>query len=196
MADAAIERCPEDGGLRLARAIAADQLASTRTTLLPGARQAPRPPIDEVLARYADAFAFPAVADEARVRAAWAAYRSQDLDQAHDLLMAVPDAPADPVVNYFSHFVRAEVLRRRGDRQGALAEYSAALAVVPAAQSPRVALMTLLTQLGRRSEAEPLAEAIETAPASSFDPWWLYWAGDYRTFGARLSELRGLAEKP
>ena len=196
MADAAIERCPDDGGLRLARAIATDQLASTRTTPLPGERQAPRPPIDEVLARYADAFAFPAVADEARVRAAWAAYRNQNLDTAHELLAQVGPAPADSVVNYFSHFVRAEVLRRRGDRDGAVAEYSAALRVVPLAQAPRVALMTLLTQLGRRSEAEQLADAIETAPATSFDPWWLYWAGDYRTFGARLSELRALAERP
>jgi tetratricopeptide (TPR) repeat protein len=196
MADAAIDRCPDDGGLRLARAIATDQQSSTRTTSLPGERQAPRATIDDVLARYADAFAFPAVADEARVRAAWAAYRHQNLDKAAELLAGVGSAPSDPVVNYLSHFVRGQVLRRQGNRDRAVAEYNAALAVVPAAQAPRVALMTLLTQLGRRAEAERLADAIETAPGNSFDPWWLYWLGDYRTFGARLSELRTLAEMP
>lgn len=195
MADAAIGRCPEDGGLRLARAIATDQRESTRTLLFAGERPTPRPSLEDVLERYAEAAAFPAVADEARVRAAWAAYRHQQLDAAMDLVSGVSAAPADPVVNYFSHFVRAQVVRRLGDNERAAVEYQAAIDVRPA-QGPRVALMTLLTQLGRRAEAERLAEAVATAPADSVDPWWVYWLGDYRSFGARLAELRALAEQP
>jgi hypothetical protein len=70
--------------------------------------------------------------------------------------------------------------------------YRAALAIVPSAQSPHVAMMALefkrdARQPGRQIGADVLRRP---NPDATVDPWWTYAHGDYRFFAARLKELR------
>jgi hypothetical protein len=89
--------------------------------------------------------------------------------------------------------IRGQLLRASGRNDAAAAAFREALAVVPGAQSSRVALMTLLLHQGKRDEAAALAEAVQTASNDQYDPWWTYWLGDYRVYPAILDKLRELA---
>jgi hypothetical protein len=53
--------------------------------------------------------------------------------------------------------------------------------------------MTILILAGKQTEAEALAEAVQTGSRSAVDPWWLYWQGRYRTLPVLMDELRTLA---
>jgi hypothetical protein len=53
--------------------------------------------------------------------------------------------------------------------------------------------MTLLVTHGQRGEAEQLADAIQAAPDSQIDPWWVYWQGSYRGFDGLMATLAELA---
>jgi hypothetical protein len=190
-----IARCPRDGRLALARAIAADQIwrdMDGRAPIFQGPRGVNN--AASVMALYEEAMAFPSTALEAHVRAAWLAYRGGEFDRALTLLENGPHETADPVLGYFWHLVGAQTLRKlnRGDQ--AVAEYRAASDVFPGAQAARVGLMTLFIERGDRPAAEALATTVETAPDTAIDPWWVYWQGDYRSYRSGLAELRRLAE--
>jgi hypothetical protein len=97
-------------------------------------------------------------------------------------------------IRYFTHLVRGQVLRAKGDGAGAAEAFAAALRDWPGAQSAQVALMTLLLTQGRRGEAASLATVVQGAPIDQYDPWWMYWLGDYRVYQAIFSQLRELAQ--
>jgi tetratricopeptide (TPR) repeat protein len=191
----AIARCPVDGRLHLARALARDQLWSIDDAR----RRSPESAVADldltaVLREYEEvARGFPDVAAEAHLRAAWAAYRAKDTARALALLAGVPARGPDPVLDYFGHLIRAQVLRRAERTDDAVAAYRDALRVWPGAQSARVGLMTLLVQRGEREESERLSEAVETAPLDQIDPWWVYWQGDYRSFTRQIQQLQEMA---
>ena len=164
-----LERCPADARLHLARAIVSDQLASTTTARAGVSREVvAEMSRDEVLQRYEAAMTYPAVSAEARVRAGWFAYRIGRRDKAIEYLDGIPPAASsDPVVPYFGHLIRGQVLRAQGRFDEAIAAFRAALGAWPGAQSARVGLMTLLVAHGDRSEAESLAEAVADRASKS-----------------------------
>ena len=86
--------------------------------------------------------------------------------------------------------MRGRVLEALEKFDEARAAYQAGRDAVPGAQSPRVALMRLLMRAGDRPAAEALAASIQTASDEAFDPWWLYWLGDYRHYDAIRDRLR------
>ena len=127
------------------------------------------------------------------MRAAWAAYRARDLPRAVAELQRVTLPVQDPIATYYRHLISAQVFRRLDRADDAVVSYRAALAAWPGAQAARVGLMTLLVERGDLAEAGTLSEAVQTAPASQIDPWWVYWVGDYRSFSQQLRQLRELA---
>jgi hypothetical protein len=191
----AIARCPDTAGLALARAVATDVLWSTgnaRTAAERASRKPVASPAD-ILARYDEAIAKPDVAAEAGIRSAWLDYRLGNYADAIVRLDAAERQPADRVVRFLGQFVRGQVQQARGERGAAEASYRAALVSWPGAQSARVSLMTLLLTQGERREAGLLAEAIQAAPDSQIDPWWVYWQGAYRGFDGLMARLAELA---
>jgi VWFA-related protein len=192
-ANHALERCPNDGVLRLGIALASDQLWSTDRART-NASRATRATVTDaasVMAKYDAAAEAPEVAAEARVRSAWLAYRTGDVADALDRLDRADQETADLVVQFLSRFVRGRALYARGDRTAARDAYRSALEAWPGAQSARVALMTLLVTSGDRLGAESLAEAVQTAADAAIDPWWVYWQGDYRRFDGLMAALAG-----
>jgi hypothetical protein len=54
--------------------------------------------------------------------------------------------------------------------------------------------MTLLLSRDEREQTESMAEDIQAAPDDQFDPWWMYWQGDYRAYPAIVARLLELAQ--
>ena len=194
----ALQRCPEEPRLLLARAVVADQQWPLGTTTTwPGQVTLTRPSdarISEVIGQYAAAAKSPDTRVEARVRAAWFSYRIGKSDEALRLLDGMEGSTSDRQIVYLRQLVRGHALRALDRPDEAAAAFRGGLTVWPGAQSARVALMTLLVTRGERSQAEGLAEEIQAAPGDQFDPWWTYWQGDYRLYPTIVARLRELAQ--
>jgi VWFA-related protein len=181
----ALQRCPATARLHLAHAFALEQqwLRGRTTTA-----QEP-----EIVSRYEQAIKFPETEAEARLRAARFLYGMGQHDRGLAMLDGMAAPATDLEIRYGALLIRGQLLRASGRNDAAAAAFREALAVVPGAQSSRVALMTLLLHQGKRDEAAALAEAVQTASNDQYDPWWTYWLGDYRVYPAILDKLRELA---
>jgi VWFA-related protein len=182
---AAIQRCPTASRLHLAYAFVSEQ-QWLRNKLTP-AQEA------EIITRYETAMKFPDTEVEARVRAARFLYATGNYDRALALLNPRVMQTTDKELRYFAELIRGQVLRASGRPDEAIAAFRSAVAAWPGAQSARVALMTLLVNRGHREEAATLAEASQTGAVDEFDPWWIYWLGDFRAYPAIVEKLRALA---
>ena len=180
----ALQRCPANARLNLAYAVVSEQ------QWLRGATSAAHE--SEIVSRYEQAMKFPETETEARVRAARFHYGLGQYDRALALLDRVTTPSPDLEIRYFTLLVRGQVLRASGRLDEAAGAFRAALAVWPGAQSAQVALMTMQANRGNREEATALAEAVQTAPSDQYDPWWMYWLGDYRVYPATSARLREL----
>jgi tetratricopeptide (TPR) repeat protein len=192
LADAALERFPDEPRFVLARAIAqdlsdSDGLATAARDGRLTARLAES--ANDLMARYDEAIRFEATRVEATVRQALLLHRMGRDQDALDRLSASGDRAGDPFVTYLRHLFRGQTLDAMGRVDEAADAYRAALAYAPGAQSAQVGLMTCLIRLGDRAGAEALAEAIQQ-PSEVFDPWWAYWSGDYRFHAELLDRLR------
>jgi tetratricopeptide (TPR) repeat protein len=183
---AAVQRCPNASRLHLAYAFVSEQ-QWLRSKLTP-AQEA------EIVTRYEAAMKFPDTEVEARVRAARFLYATGNYDRALDLLNSKTTQTTDKELRYFAELIRGQVLRARGRTDEAIAAFRAAQTAWPGAQSARVALMTLLINRGNREEAAALAEASQAGAAEEFDPWWMYWLGDFRAYPAIVGKLRSMAQ--
>jgi tetratricopeptide (TPR) repeat protein len=133
----------------------------------------------------------PDVGAEANVRAAFAWHR---LDSQQRALEAVDRALAtsrDPVVTYWAQLVRGRILGAMNRLADAAAAYRQAASIVPAAQTPAVALAALSLVEGDRSAAERWAQTARTTVGADVrDPWWLYWFGDARMLDQLVATMR------
>jgi VWFA-related protein len=190
-ADYALTRFPDEPRFALARAFAADR---SRAFADPGGRDgaAQAAHVREVTERYDAAARYEQTAAEARVRKAFFLHRIERHADALAELDAVDGASADrdAMTAYLRRVFRGRVLEALARFDEARAAYQSAHDLRPSAQSPQVALMRLLVRAGEREAAEALATAIQTAPAEAFDPWWVYWLGDYRHYGSAILTLR------
>jgi hypothetical protein len=207
----ALARCPDEPRFHLAAAVVTDQqwpigttrplpdldrnesggrlFTGRRPTLIVGPSDVQR---QNVTRLYEAAMKFPATAVEARIRLAWFAFRVGEFDRALGLIEAASGPIADRELQYMRDLVRAQVLRAQGQFDAAADGFRRALVTWPGAQSARVALMALHVEQGDRQAAEALADAIQTAPDGTFDPWWRYRQGDFRGLPGILATLREL----
>ena len=190
-ADYALTRFPHEPRFLLAQAFAVDQTrAFAETGGRNGAGQASH--VREVTARYDAAARFPETSAEARVRKAFFLHRVSRQADALAELDAVDGQAADRdvMIGYLRRLVRGRVLEGLERFDEAREAYESARAFRPEAQSPAVALMRLHVRAGNRPAAEAMAAAIQAAPKNAFDPWWVYWLGDARQYGAIIGRLR------
>lgn len=141
----------------------------------------------EVLAAYDAAMTAPETVDEARVRKAWVLHRLDRQEEALALLEVVGN-PVDIAMEYTRHLFQGtvlETLERHADARNA---FERAHALMPEAQSARVALMRHAVMAGDMAEASRLSELVQTTTAN--DPWWSYWQADFRMVGAAVERMR------
>jgi VWFA-related protein len=192
VAERGAERCPADGSLHLARAMARDQQLVLAQRQL--GRSNERFELERrVLELYEAAAAFPVSTFEARLRAAHVLLRSEQYGDGLALLDSAGTAPDDPALRYYGHLVRGQLLQGLDRLDDAAAAFRAALEAWPDAQSARVSLLALHVRRGQTDEAAAAAGSVLRAPDTAIDPWWVYFLGDYRAYGGIRSQLRQLA---
>ena len=179
-----LQRCPTAGRLHLAHAIVLEQ------QWLRGHTAAAHE--SAILDRYEQGISRPETATEARVRAARFLLALGRSDEALAMLDGITTPSPDLQIRYLTHLVRGNALRAKGAAADAAAAFRAALDAWPGAHSAQIALLTLSLQEGRRDQAVALARAVQTATPDQFDPWWLYWIGEYRDYPAILQKLHEL----
>jgi tetratricopeptide (TPR) repeat protein len=192
----ALARFPDEPRFHLSRAIATDQQWATRSrNPVADSDGKPKPAhVELVRERYTAAAAMPATAVEARIRLAWFLHRIERHEEALDQLALAGAQPvADASMRYLHHLFRGHALAALGRHDQAVEAFRAALAVVPSAQSARVALMNTLLVRGDRDGAEALAEHVQTESNEAIDPWWMYWQGQYRMQPQVMARVRELS---
>lgn len=193
-ADRALARFPDEPRFLLARAVAADQRTAV-SSASPGSTTRSLAPViaEAVRQRYEAALKHPEVSVEARLRLAWLLYRTgRHPDALAKLEEPGTTASPDPALRYLHRLFLGHVLGALDRPDEAIEAYRAALAIVPLAQSARVALMNAFLSRGDRAEAEALAERVQAERPADLDPWWMYWQGQYRLYPQAMARVREL----
>jgi tetratricopeptide (TPR) repeat protein len=186
--DEALARFPDEPRFVLSRAIATDQ----RTAASAGVPTSSH--IDLLTEQYGAAIAFPQTAAEARIRLAWALYRTGKYEAALEHVSAAATQPInDPALQYLQQLILGHALWALERHEPAIAAFRQANAINPTAQSARVALMNALVLRGDREEAETLAQRVQTEKTADMDPWWMYWQGQYRMHAQVMARLREMS---
>jgi tetratricopeptide (TPR) repeat protein len=185
--DRALARFPDAPRLHLARAITLDQRwPRSREVSSPGPAH-----VDEVLAAFDAAAAFPDVRAEALVRSGGLLHRTgRSADAVARLTMAAGVETTDRTVHYLRDLLLGQALMRLDRHDEALAAFRRAAALAPGAQSAQVGAMNALLLRGDRVEAVAIAAGLQREPGTGIDPWWMYWQGDYRRYPTALRQLR------
>jgi VWFA-related protein len=189
-ADLALARFPDEPRFLLARAIAADQRSTMAGASRVAATGSSQTALETVHRQYEALIGMPAVAAEARVRLAWLLHRIGRHDDALARLDEVDVEPLDGSLRYLQHLFSGHVMNALGRPDDATVAYRAARAIAPDAQSAQVALMNGLLAQGDRAGAETVAEVIQRQRSTDFDPWWMYWQGQYRLYGQAMARIR------
>jgi tetratricopeptide (TPR) repeat protein len=134
--------------------------------------------------------ASPSVGAEAHVRSGHILLRLGRADDALPHFHAASEG-AEPAIKYLGHMYAAWTLAHQSKAAAAIAEYRAALRVVPHARSAASLLTALLLMNDETTQAEALVDQeISTLSAGIDDPWRTYLLGDYRHYPALLARLR------
>lgn len=135
------------------------------------------------------AAAFESTRAEALVRKARLQLLGREPAAALRTLDTMPATP-DLTLRYWRQLFRGRALEAVDRADDAARAYADALALVPHAQSPAVALTVLELRRGNDDEAYRWATVARRPETLTADPWWDYWSADFRLFKARLIELR------
>jgi tetratricopeptide (TPR) repeat protein len=193
---------PDEPRLALARALVAEQataprevLARSRTAPVARRPQDPPPPsmtafYEEAARRFQALLAIESLRPEANVRRARVHLWVGRYDDAILALRSVEADTTDPALVYLSRLFRGMAYEGLARTDDARREWLSALHVGPGAQSAVMSLAHSLFRERRYSEAEVLvARMLETNDPRA-DPWWAYWAGDYRFWYKLLTSVR------
>jgi tetratricopeptide (TPR) repeat protein len=175
-------------------------LASASATLSAGfvapEDQAMRARLVEALASFERASQAAEVGAEAAVRRAFILHRLDRQPEALAALDALDASGAERAVQYWRQLFRGRVLEALGRTDDAQAAYMAASRIESGAQTPAVALASLLQRRGDTEEARRWAAQALAARSNVVDPWWQYWFGDLRWLDIWMSDLRAASSRP
>jgi len=181
----ALERFPDDPRFQLARVVAWTWGRDAEPTRNMGGREYGRssqPPQLEALTALAPLQAIPAVASEAYIRAGLIHVTLRDHAAALKAFEAARPGASTTPLKYLSHFLAGRSLEMLNRQDDAAAEYRAALALVPLAESATVALAGLHFTRGEHDDAVRLVDEAFAKTSTTTDPGrltgygaFLYW---------------------
>jgi tetratricopeptide (TPR) repeat protein len=179
---------PQNGEIQLLAGVAQEMQASPRTASVGNGER--REALQAAEKHYRAALAAQPDRLEARLRLGRVLQLRKQLEPARALFTPLVNVP-DLRVAYLASLFLAGIEDASNNTAAALALYDRAAAVIPSAQTARLAASELRHRTGERHLA---AEAVAAAAGdgNTFDPWWTYVFGEYWRADLLLDALRKL----
>jgi tetratricopeptide (TPR) repeat protein len=175
----------------LTRSLTSANLASAREQMAHAEGEAMRA-AERAIVRFKDASANEAAGPEALVRLGHVELRLGRFDAALATWDGVEGQTQDRALIYLTHLFRGLALEGVNRASDARASYRAALDVSPGAHSAVLRLAALGFRHDRGDEPARLIDALLQNDDPRRDPWWSYYAGDWRFWYARIGRVREL----
>lgn len=175
----------------LTRSLAAKELARARQDAVRSDGEAGRA-AERAITRYRDALKVPTIHAEAALRLGHVYLVQRRYDDALTAWKEVGDSPADPALVYLARLFRGlayEDMKRDDDARAA---YQTAAAVSPLAHSVNMRLAVLAFRSGHAEESQQIIERLLKDDDPRRDPWWSYYAADWRFWYPRIGEVRSM----
>ena len=177
----------------LTRSLAALELARTGQDLPRSDGEVGRV-AERAIARYRDALKTPVIHAEAALRLGHVYLMQHRYDEALTAWQDVGDSPDDPALVYLVRLFRGlayEGLKRDDDARAA---YQSAADLSPHAHSVNVRLALLAYRSGHVQESQEIAERLLKRDDPLQDPWWSYYAADWRFWYPRIAQVRSMLQ--
>jgi tetratricopeptide (TPR) repeat protein len=176
----------------LTRTASAANLARAREALARAEGERYRA-LDRAIARFREASKLPLVAAEATLRMGHVQHRLSRHDAALETWSGIESLNPDPSVLYLAHLFRGLANESYGRFDAARGSYLAALKISPKAHSANMRLAAL-TYVRGGDDPYPTIEALLRDNDPRRDPWWSYYAADWRFWYPRIQRVRALAK--
>jgi tetratricopeptide (TPR) repeat protein len=151
---------------------------------------------ERAIARYQEAARDSSLAGEALLRAGHVEMRLNRYDAALTTWTHLEGRTADPALRFLLYLFRGLAYEGRGRVDEARASYKAALAMSPHAHSATIRLAALAYRYGHDDDQAALTEALLQDDDPRRDPWWSYYAADWRFWYERIGRVRALLRTP
>ena len=148
------------------------------------------------IARVQDAAREESVAGEALLRAGHVQLLLSRYDTALATWTGVEQKTKEPAVLFLLHLFRGIAYEGRARLDEARTSYRAALAISPRAHSATLRLAALGFRYGHGDDPAALADALLKDNDPRRDPWWSYYAADWRFWYMRIERVRTLLKTP
>ncbi len=147
---------------------------------------------ERAAARFTDAATDDSLRAEASLRLGHVKIEMGRYDEALTALTGVEGLTDDRAVVYLAHLFRGIALENRARVDEARASYRQALALSPGAHSATLRLAALEFRHGRIDAPERMVDALLQSDDPRRDPWWSYYAADWRFWYPRIERVRRL----
>ena len=151
--------------------------------------------LDRAILRFREAQKLPMVAAEATLRMGHVQHRLSRHDAALETWSGIEALKPDPSVLYLANLFRGLAHESYGRTEAARAAYLAALKISPQAHSANMRLAALAYVHGG-DDPYPAIETLLRDNDPRRDPWWSYYAADWRFWYPRIQRVRALAKTP
>lgn len=151
---------------------------------------------ERAIARFQEAASVEAIAAEALLRAGHVQLLMSRYDAALASWSGVEQKTKEPALLFLLHLFRGIAYEGRARLDEARQSYKAALAISPRAHSATLRLAALAFRYGHDDDPGGLADALLKDDDPRRDPWWSYYAADWRFWYPRIGAVRGFLKTP
>jgi tetratricopeptide (TPR) repeat protein len=151
---------------------------------------------ERAIARFQEASALTELKGEALLRAGHVQMRLSRYDAALASWKDLEPHINEPAMLFLLHLFRGMALEGRGRVEEARVSYESALKLSPGAHSATMRLAALAFRYGHGDEPTALTDALIQNDDPRRDPWWSYYAADWRLYYPRIARLRAFVKHP
>jgi len=151
---------------------------------------------ERAIARFQEAARDDSLAAEASIRAGHVQLLLARYDAALATWTGVEQRTKDPALLFLLHLFRGIGHEGRARLDEARQSYKAALDISPRAHSATLRLAALAFLHGHDDDAGSLVDALVKDDDPRRDPWWSYYAADWRFWYARIDRVRAFLRTP
>ncbi len=151
---------------------------------------------ERAIARYQEAARDTSLAGEALLRAGHVELRLGRYDAALTTWTGLEGRTPDPALRFLLYLFRGQAYEGRARVDEARDSYKAALALSPRAHSATLRLAALAFRYGHDDDQSALTDALLRDDDPRRDPWWSYYAADWRFWYPRIERVRTFLRTP